>query len=74
MDGFQVRELVVVRVDADAEEEAGVATVDDLVVAELPRELEHGLQQCERGRSPRRSWTGTSGPGARLVDAPHHAA
>ena len=36
---FEVRELVVVRVDADAEEEAGVATVDDLVVAELEQYL-----------------------------------
>lgn len=35
MDGFEVGELVVVGVNAGAEEEAGVATVDDLVVAEL---------------------------------------
>lgn len=35
MDGFEVGELVVLGVDADAEEEAGVAAVDDAVVAEL---------------------------------------
>lgn len=32
---FQIRQLVVVGVDADAEEEAGVAPVDDLQGAEL---------------------------------------
>lgn len=35
VDGLEVRELVVVRVDARAEEEARVAAVDDLVGAEL---------------------------------------
>ena len=35
MDGLQVRELVVVRVDADAEEEPGVAPVYDFEIAEL---------------------------------------
>lgn len=35
VDGLEVGELVVVCVDAGAEEEAGVAAVDDLVVAEL---------------------------------------
>lgn len=35
VDGLEKRELVVVCVDAGAEEEAGVAAVDDLVVAEL---------------------------------------
>jgi len=35
VDGFEVSELVVVGVDADAEEEASVAAVDDLVVSEL---------------------------------------
>jgi hypothetical protein len=35
VDGLEERELVVVCVDAGAEEEAGVAAVDDLVVAEL---------------------------------------
>ena len=35
MDGLEVGELVVVGVDAGAEEQAGVAPVDDLVVAEL---------------------------------------
>lgn len=37
MDGLEVGELVVVCVDAGAEEEAGVAAVDDLVVAELDK-------------------------------------
>lgn len=35
VDGLEVGQLVVVGVDAGAEEEAGVAAVDDLVVAEL---------------------------------------
>ena len=35
VDGLEVRELVVVGVDARAEEETGVAAVDDLVGAEL---------------------------------------
>jgi len=35
VDGFQVRQLVVVGVDAGAEEEAGVPPVDDAVRAEL---------------------------------------
>lgn len=37
VDGLEVCELVVVCVDADAEEEAGVAAVDDLVLAELDK-------------------------------------
>lgn len=37
VDGLEVGELVVVGVDAGAEEEAGVAAVDDLVVAELDK-------------------------------------
>lgn len=37
VDGLEVGELVVVCVDAGAEEEAGVAAVDDLVVAELDK-------------------------------------
>ena len=35
MDSLKIRELVVIRIDADAEEKAGVAAVDDLVVSEL---------------------------------------
>ncbi|RUP48067.1 hypothetical protein BC936DRAFT_144997 [Jimgerdemannia flammicorona] len=37
VNSLEIGELVVVRVDADAKEEAGVAAVDDLVVAELDR-------------------------------------
>lgn len=37
VDGLEEGELVVVRVDAGAEEEAGVPPVDDLVVAELDK-------------------------------------
>ena len=35
VNGFEVEEVVVGDVDANAEVEAGVASVDDLVVAEL---------------------------------------
>ena len=35
VDGLQVRQLVVVRIDAHAEEEAGVPPVDDFVIPEL---------------------------------------
>ena len=35
MNSFEVRELVIVRVDADAEEETCVAAVDYFVVSEL---------------------------------------
>lgn len=35
MNRLEVRQLVVIRVDADAEEEAGVSSVHDLVVSEL---------------------------------------
>ncbi len=35
MNGLQVRQLVIVRVDARAEEEACVPPVHDLVIAEL---------------------------------------
>ena len=37
VDGLEVGELVVVGVDAGAEEEAGIPAVDDLVVAELDK-------------------------------------
>ena len=72
MDGFQVCELVVVGVDADAEEEASVATIHDLVVPELihadkPLQAEAAYVGSN---APRRSSTGTSGPAARLTGAP----
>jgi len=35
--GLQIRKLVIIRIDAHAEEEAGVAAVDNLVVAELDK-------------------------------------
>lgn len=35
MNSLQVCKLVVIRVDTDAEEQTSVATVDDLVIAEL---------------------------------------
>lgn len=35
MDCLQVRKLIVIRINADAEEETGVTTVYDLVVSEL---------------------------------------
>lgn len=35
MDSLEVRELIVVGIDADTEEETGVSSVDDLVVPEL---------------------------------------
>ena len=35
MDALEPDELVIVRVNAEAEEEPGVATVDELVVPEL---------------------------------------
>lgn len=38
MDRLEVCELVVVGIDTYAEEEAGIATVDDLVVPELSPE------------------------------------
>lgn len=37
MDGLEIGELIVICVDADAEEKPRVATVDDLVVAELDK-------------------------------------
>lgn len=47
VDGLEVGQLVVVGVDAGAEEEAGVPAVDDLVVAELD---EVGLVLLVAGR------------------------
>lgn len=47
VDGLEVGELVVVGVDAGAEEQAGVAAIDDLVVAELD---EVGLVLLVSGR------------------------
>ena len=35
MDSFKVCQFIVVRIDAETEEESGVAPIDDLVVAEL---------------------------------------
>ncbi len=35
MDSFQIRQLIVVRIDADAEEQPSITTVYDLVVPEL---------------------------------------
>ncbi|KAJ6256284.1 LOW QUALITY PROTEIN: hypothetical protein Dda_8781 [Drechslerella dactyloides] len=66
-------ELVIVRVDADAEEEARVAAVDDLVVAELScisrasvhRSVSHAYPSVRLGCgeywgcAPRQSWIGT---------------
>lgn len=35
MDGLEVCELIVIGVDADAEEQTGITSVDDLVIPEL---------------------------------------
>ena len=35
VDSLQIRKLVIVRINADAEEEAGVATINDFVVPKL---------------------------------------
>ena len=75
VDGLEVGELVVVRVDADAEEQAGVSAIDDLVVPELDvRRRPLGQTACREngdGDAPRRSWTGTSGPLELLACALH---
>lgn len=74
MDGLKVRQLIVVGVDAHAEEEAGIPPVDDLVVAELDKV---GLRACVSGAvEPRQhglarpASPGTSGREARSADAP----
>lgn len=64
MDGFQIRELIVVRVDAHAEEETGVTAVNNLVVAEL-------LSERLSTGSPRRSLTGTFGHAGRSSGGLH---
>lgn len=77
MDGLEVRELIVVGIDADAEEETGVSSVDDLVVPELYmwQVGRVGRESRADGRSglisrdtelccldaPRQSWTDTFG-------------
>lgn len=46
MDSFQIGQFVVIRVHAAAEEQTGVAAVDDLVVAEL---YESNQAYCHSG-------------------------
>ena len=73
MDSFKVGEFVVIRVDTDAEEQASVATVYNLVVAELYRAtlfipILARWVGCKD--APRRSYSGTSGLSERLAGAP----
>lgn len=77
VNGLEKGELVIVRVDAGAEEEAGVPPVDDLVVAELDKVglvlLVAGRYEAvdlwwvgqsvrDEGRAPRRVWVGIPRP------------
>ena len=73
MDGLQVCELVVVRIHANAEEETGVSTVNDLVVPELKHHVlfTQPVRDADGTKNaPQRSSTDTSGPSARLACAP----
>lgn len=57
MDSLEVRELIVVGIHADTKEEAGVSSVDDLVVAELydvAKREELGESRERVGRESRR--------------------
>ena len=55
MDGLEVCKLVVVGIDAHAEEEPGIATVDNLVIPELRHLL---LQEdLDKARTYRRTST-----------------
>ena len=49
MDGLEIEEVVVRDVDADAEVEARVAAVDDLVVAELHEVGVLRVSNCAQG-------------------------
>jgi hypothetical protein len=77
MYGFQVRQLVVVGVHADTEEETRVSPVHNLVVLELRTDgwviAAKDAVGSRRG-TPRQSWTGTSGPGAPPVCGPRLSA
>ena len=70
---LQVRQFVVVGVHANAEEEASVSAVHNLVVAEL-RAQSGERPLMRRGRDVlRQSWIDTSGLVGLLADGPHHA-
>ena len=73
VDGLQIRELVVVRVHADAKEETSVSPVNDLVVPKLKhRALFTQPVRDPDGtkNAPRRSSTDTSGREGQLDDEP----
>ena len=50
MNRLEIRQLIVVRVDADAEEQASVAPVNDLVVTKLTRIMR--VQQMRKFKHP----------------------
>jgi hypothetical protein len=79
MYGLQVRKFVVVRIDTYAEEEAGIATVYNLVIPELGETnmVELGLigdKASEEICLPQRNWIDISGHELQLPDGLHHAA
>jgi hypothetical protein len=75
--GLQVCKFIVVRINAYAEEEAGIATVYDLVISELGGDAD-SEPTIKDGRNdevcpPPRNWIDISGRGQRLTDVLRHA-
>lgn len=80
MDGLQVRELVVIRIHADAEEQTSVAPVHDLVVSELHEPFSRPDEMHGYSDVPLQSSIGISGlgelpdGGPRLLGGPTQSA
>jgi hypothetical protein len=75
--GLQVSELIVIRVNTHAEEEAGIATVYDLVIPELDetRQLFMGKKATKSAEVcvPRQNWIDISDRAPQLPYALLHA-
>ena len=74
MYGLQVRKFIVIRINTDAEKEAGIATVYNLVVPELRETsvVKRGQEQREIC-PPQRNWIDISDHALPLPDALLHA-
>jgi hypothetical protein len=71
MNGFEVGKFVVISVNADAEEQAGVSPVDNFVVSKLVSRLS-SISKHSRGGIPRQNSIDTSGLVGQLSDVLPH--
>jgi len=66
MDGFQVRQFIIIGIHTEAEEQSSITAIDDFVVPKLYHDRHWQNKNEGHHRKPRRNSTGIFGPEERL--------